>query len=204
MLLAAGLVPAAAADFEKDVLPVFRAKCHSCHGDGKSKGAVNLDPEHMHRIIGEAGSGRAIAAGSADESRLFEVVANRDDDAFMPPPGKGEPLTRAELRELKAWIDGGAKLGTDSGGPDGEKPSESRPGGGRLGGAANARQPVTGDWTNREGRTITATLTGIEGDKAVLRLPNGRVHRYPIDQFDEPSRAKVLEFAAPIADKPKQ
>lgn len=180
--LLGALAPASAADFTDDVLPIFEEKCFRCHGNGKSKGAVNLDPEHMARIIGEPGSGRAIAAGNATESRLYEVVANHDDDAFMPPPGKGEPLTSRELRTLRAWIESGAPLDEEDGAPD--QPA-----------AISPRGELAGEWTNHDGKTIRATLLRVVDDKAVLRLQNGRVYHYPVAQLDDESRRRVEAFA---------
>ena len=36
-------VEPAKADFEKDILPIIKANCYSCHDDGKAKGDLSLD-----------------------------------------------------------------------------------------------------------------------------------------------------------------
>ena len=40
-------------------------------------------------------------------------------------------------------------------------------------------------------KTITATLLGVEGEFAVLRLANGSVHRYPVANLPDESRAAL-------------
>ena len=41
------------------------------------------------------------------------------------------------------------------------------------------------DWTNAEGKTIQAALVEVNGDKAKLRLKNGKVVDYPIEKLSE-------------------
>src|SRR5207244_2827843 len=42
------------------------------------------------------------------ESALVQRVT-ADDDERMPPRGKGDPLTPAQIAKLRTWIDQGAK-----------------------------------------------------------------------------------------------
>ena len=49
------------------------------------------------------------------------------------------------------------------------------------------------EWTNTEGKTITATLLRVEGDVALLKLANGQVYRYPIANLSEESKAALSE-----------
>ena len=51
--------------------------------------------------------------------------------------------------------------------------------------------PVEKEWTNREGQKIVATLLGVEGDLAILRMKNGTVHRYPIAKLSDASQAEI-------------
>ena len=52
-------------------------------------------------------------------------------------------------------------------------------------------EPVAREWTNKEGKTIQATLLGVEGDVALLRMANGTVFRYPVENLSEESRAAL-------------
>jgi pyruvate/2-oxoglutarate dehydrogenase complex dihydrolipoamide acyltransferase (E2) component len=52
--------------------------------------------------------------------------------------------------------------------------------------------PNPREWTNREGKAITATLMGVEGDVAVLRLESGKIYRYPIANLSDESRAALV------------
>jgi hypothetical protein len=51
--------------------------------------------------------------------------------------------------------------------------------------------PEPREWTNREGKAITATLMGVEGDVAVLRLADGKIYRYPVGNLSDESRAAL-------------
>ena len=56
-------------------------------------------------VVGDSGS-RAITPGKADESELIRRVEADDVEERMPP--KSDPLSRDEIRILRAWIDQGA------------------------------------------------------------------------------------------------
>src|SRR5262249_45987269 len=105
LVLAAGQLiaaePAPPPVFEKDVLPLFQAKCVRCHG-GDSKKA-DLDLRSKPGLLKGGETGPALSPGSAERSELWIKVA-----ADKMPPGK-EKLTEAEKVLLRAWIDSGAK-----------------------------------------------------------------------------------------------
>ncbi len=84
--------------FEKDVLPIFRARCHSCHGPSvKSKG---LDLTSAETALKGSQSGPVLEPGKRDDSRLFKLVRNGQ----MPPGGKN-PVPAEEVAVIGAWID---------------------------------------------------------------------------------------------------
>jgi hypothetical protein len=93
------------ADFESDILPIFRAHCYDCHGPEKQKSGFRLD---LRSAALRGGSGDvAIVPGKPDASPLLNFVnLPKDDDLRMPP--KGEGLSEAELQILREWIAGGA------------------------------------------------------------------------------------------------
>src|SRR5947209_2435858 len=110
-----GFVPAAAAqtgtvDFQRDVQPIFKARCYQCHGNGKQQSGLRLDDRSA--ALRGGNSGPVIVPGKSAASRLIHVVSGLDREAKMPPSGK--PLTAAEVQRLRAWIDQGAKWPEDA------------------------------------------------------------------------------------------
>ena len=49
------------------------------------------------------------------------------------------------------------------------------------------------EWTNTEGKTITATLLRVEDDVALLKMANGQVYRYPINKLSDQSKVALNE-----------
>ena len=53
---------------------------------------------------------RSVNLNKPNVSLLYKrVTLDKEDDKFMPPQGKEEPLTKEELKNLKNWIQSGAK-----------------------------------------------------------------------------------------------
>ena len=101
-----GIAPAAArkVDFERDVAPIFAAKCVSCHGPEKQKSSYRLDDRSVALKGGELG--KAIVPGDGAASPLIQYVAGVHDEIRMPP--KGAMLSADEVGALRAWINQGA------------------------------------------------------------------------------------------------
>jgi hypothetical protein len=97
---AADAPPVAGPVFEKDVLPVFRAKCLRCHGADEQKAGLDLRTKAGLLKGGE--SGPALSPGSAERSELWIKIA-----ADKMPPGKAK-LIEAEKVAIRGWIDSGA------------------------------------------------------------------------------------------------
>ncbi len=179
---------ASAVEFEKDILPIFEGKCKRCHMEGSSKGGVTLDLDKIDRDIG---NGKAIVPNDVDGSELFQLVSLPDDDRDrMPPLDKGRPLSSNELNKLKEWIMAGAPLEGE-----GEKMAESAEEKKEESGLPARQEPLKGSWTNREGKTIEATLLRVEGDKAVLQMSNAQIYKYPISDLSDQSQEIVRKFA---------
>lgn len=104
-------IPAAATvkgiTFEKDIKPIFEKSCFKCHGAEKQKGKYRLDTLEASIKGGE--NGEAVIKGDGAKSPLVQSIARLDPDAAMPPDGKGDPLTAAQIGLVRAWIDQGAK-----------------------------------------------------------------------------------------------
>ncbi|MFO0849614.1 MAG: PSD1 and planctomycete cytochrome C domain-containing protein [Gemmataceae bacterium] len=97
----------AAASFEKDVLPLFKAKCFSCHDGRKATAGLRLDVRGKAFGKGESGA-VAIVPGKPDASEVVKRITKPDDDELLMPTS-GDRLTPAEVAKVKAWIAAGAK-----------------------------------------------------------------------------------------------
>jgi hypothetical protein len=100
--------PAKAPSFQEDIRPLFQAKCLRCHG-GKAR-KRDLDLSAPAGILKGSESGQVIVPGKPDESLLYEKIIGGE-----MPPGKKDPLTKAEVETIRRWIAGGAKFGSDEG-----------------------------------------------------------------------------------------
>jgi hypothetical protein len=89
--------------YEKDVLPILRRSCTSCHGDRRKRGGLDLTTFAALRRGGDGGPG--VQPGRPDDSPLYESIAS----GRMPPGRK--KLTAAEKRLVHDWIAGGARSG---------------------------------------------------------------------------------------------
>src|SRR5262245_18644502 len=92
-------------DFNRDIQPIFQARCLRCHGPAKQKGGLRLDSRAA--AIQGSDSGVVLLPGKSGASRLIHLVGGLDTDTRMPPTGA--PLTSTEIGRLRAWIDQGAK-----------------------------------------------------------------------------------------------
>ena len=95
----AGDDPAAVADFQKDVLPIFAAKCIRCHGAQRRDG--KLDMRSLESILAGGVSGPAVKKGNAAKSLLIELIHFNE----MPPKRATPRVTKDELELLRRWID---------------------------------------------------------------------------------------------------
>lgn len=87
--------------FEKDILPIIRAKCIRCHAGVEPKAGLNLTSASSLLTGGK--SGAALRIGAAEFSLLYEKVSSDK----MPPVG--QKLTVQEKGLIRKWINDGAK-----------------------------------------------------------------------------------------------
>ncbi|MBB73836.1 MAG: hypothetical protein CMJ75_04900 [Planctomycetaceae bacterium] len=85
-------------NFERDVRPLLRAHCMSCHGLEKRAG--DLDLRTLPLLLRGGTAGPAILPGSAARSLLYRKVA-----AGSMPPKDELPLTSAQIATLRRWLD---------------------------------------------------------------------------------------------------
>ncbi len=104
-------------DFEKELLPILRRNCLSCHNSQKGEDGVNL--ETPQTIAKGGDTGKIVEPKKAESSSLFRLAAHMGKPA-MPPSGNkagAKNLTPDELGLLKLWIDQGATGEVKGGGP---------------------------------------------------------------------------------------
>ena len=79
-----------AIQFERDILPIFKAECYKCHDEKKAKAGLRIDQRSSVLHGGESGK-PAIVAGQSAKSELIRRVTSKNVDEVMPP--KGERLS---------------------------------------------------------------------------------------------------------------
>ncbi|HVE42044.1 MAG TPA: DUF1553 domain-containing protein [Planctomycetota bacterium] len=94
----------AAPDFVRDVLPLFKEHCWSCHGPTKQKGGLRLDLRS--RAVAGGAAGPAFVPGRGATSRLVELLRSADAEERMPLKAPALPPDKIAL--ISAWIDAGA------------------------------------------------------------------------------------------------
>ena len=100
-------MPAADADFIKDIKPILEQNCTKCHGEEQKRGGLRLHTKTAAMTGGD--NGAVIVPGKSASSPLYtSTTLSSDDDKVMPPQPKNPRLTKAQTDLLKAWIDQGA------------------------------------------------------------------------------------------------
>ncbi len=103
--LAASAAETPRADFERDVLPLLKERCFTCHDGHKHISGLRLDVKARALKGGESGK-PAVVPGDSAKSELIRRVTSSDDAVAMP--FKDEHLSAAQVQTLRAWIDAGA------------------------------------------------------------------------------------------------
>ena len=97
-----------AADYSRDIQPLFAEHCLECHGPDDSKGGLVLTTRNG--ALKELKSGaKGIVPGDIAASELIKRVTTGDLDDRMPPKAK-KPLKASEVELLKTWVKDGAKF----------------------------------------------------------------------------------------------
>ncbi|HSH93986.1 MAG TPA: DUF1553 domain-containing protein [Roseimicrobium sp.] len=90
--------------FHRDVLPILKSSCLSCHS-GKPKGGLMLD-SRAAALKGGDSEKPSIVPGNAATSPLIQRLHPENPDDIMPP--KGDRLTAQQVSILTTWINNGA------------------------------------------------------------------------------------------------
>ena len=96
---------AADVDFEKDIKPIFRARCASCHGAVKQESELRLD---AGALVLKGGTVPVVEPGRSKASELVIRVLSDEEGHRMPP--EGARLSTRQVELIRQWIDGGAKI----------------------------------------------------------------------------------------------
>jgi hypothetical protein len=104
-------------DFNRDVAPILRERCQSCHGPEKEMAGLRLD--NRTDALKGGDSGPVIRPGDSGKSKLIYAVSGLGKGLVMP--FASERLTAEQVGVLRAWIDQGAEW------PVAPKASTSRP-----------------------------------------------------------------------------
>lgn len=91
--------------FQRDVLPIFEARCIECHGPDKVKGSLRMDT--VAHLFGGDPEWWTVVPGKPDESLLLDRIELPADDPDAMPP-KGDRLTPAQIAVVRTWIAEGA------------------------------------------------------------------------------------------------
>ncbi|HYG75415.1 MAG TPA: PSD1 and planctomycete cytochrome C domain-containing protein [Planctomycetota bacterium] len=98
-------VSAGEVDFVRDIQPIFKAACYSCHGPEKQKGELRMDSREL--ALKGGSSGVMIKPGNSKDSLLMHRILGLGDEPRMPV--KADALTKQQVELIAAWIDQGAK-----------------------------------------------------------------------------------------------
>ena len=109
MFFPATVLFAAAPDYVKDIKPLLRNKCSSCHSAKKQKAKLRLDAGKF--IHAGSKEGEVIVPGKAASSKLIARVLSQDKEERMPL--EGAALTAEQVAQLREWINAGAIFPAD-------------------------------------------------------------------------------------------
>ena len=92
-----------AVQFVRDVVPILRDKCVSCHGPNVQQAGLRLDTRI--EMLRGGKSGPALLENDEAKSLLIRRIAGSDAGMQMPPTGA---LSDKEIESLRAWVREGA------------------------------------------------------------------------------------------------
>src|SRR3954463_6686114 len=84
-------------DYDKQIKPIFAARCKACHGVLKQEGGLRLDSGALARKGGD--SGQVIIPGKSAASPLVMRITSDDPSERMPQ--EGELLTGQQIAALR-------------------------------------------------------------------------------------------------------
>ncbi len=193
-----------ALDYEKDIVPLLKARCYECHSnaEGKTKGNLVLDDIEEMRDY-QIGKFSLIRPGNAAESQFLDLMKLPANDSDAMPP-KGERMPEKDLKIIEQWVMEGATIAGMTRNLDGEEVAMVETSGdGKKASPAGAKStPEFRAWTNTEGRQIEARFVKLEGETVTLVMKNGTSYPYPLSKLSAESQslAKSLGAASKVGE----
>ena len=95
--------------FAEEVLPIFKARCVSCHqsgGEGFEKSGLDLST--YEGVMKGTKFGKMVIPGDAESSNLMLLIDWRASPALRMPHGK-KKLSICDRDAIRAWIREGAR-----------------------------------------------------------------------------------------------
>lgn len=108
------LAESGAESYLREVKPVLKERCYSCHGALKQKSGLRVDTAAA--ILQGGKNGPVVSPGDASASELLVRLTHHDPEERMPPEGKA--LAAGEIAAIRAWIGAGAPVPVDERGDD--------------------------------------------------------------------------------------
>ena len=96
-------ISSAAAEYNRDIRPIFAATCFSCHGPNEARRMANLrldTPDFVTAMV---------IPGDAEASALYRRLTHTDLIQRMPPSSSEFSLTMEQIESVRQWIDAGAQ-----------------------------------------------------------------------------------------------
>ena len=97
-------------DFRRDVQPILKQNCVSCHGPTQQMNGFRLDQQRYALPNRIGANGVRIVPGKSETSPLFARITSNRLGPQMPPT---EALSKEDIATIQAWIDQGAEWPDD-------------------------------------------------------------------------------------------
>lgn len=110
LILAAGASGAAepVVDYARDVRPILANHCWACHGPDEKAREADLRLDSREGATAKRDGKPAVVPGSAPASALVARIESTNAKRVMPPPASKKPLTDAQKKLLRRWVEQGA------------------------------------------------------------------------------------------------
>lgn len=106
LLAAPNMARAQGVSFSKDIVPIFKTSCIKCHSARDKQGGLSLA---SYADLAKGGKGGKSLAPKAEDSRLVKYL----EGTLKPQMPIGQPLPKAQIDKVKAWVAAGAKADVD-------------------------------------------------------------------------------------------
>jgi hypothetical protein len=94
--------PAAALSFERDLKPILRKRCGTCHNSERPRG--ELDLMTYSGVLAGGANGKVAISGKPEDSLLYTLPAHLEDPK-MPPNAPKIPAREIDM--VRRWIEAG-------------------------------------------------------------------------------------------------